>query len=124
MIQNGDTREAQWCRLIRNWYSANDDSGISVSKRIEWMIDMRLFLLTFYKPGTFPPPGAYVAGLPIVQFEGILSNIDRRLQLFFLSSKGCYNQRAVSSLDSEIMFGTFQVRTICSQAISNRLCLC
>ena len=110
LIKNGDFTEAKWCRLLRNWYAANDEAGVALEDRIQWMLDIRSYLLDFYHPGTFPPSGKYVAGLPIAQFEGIISNVDRRLQLYALTSKGCYNNRAVSSLDSETLFGSFQVR--------------
>ena len=107
MTENGHIQEAKWCRLLRNWYAANDEAGVSVTQRITWMLDMRSFLLQFYTPGSFPPPGWHVAGLPMAQFEGLLTNMERRLQLFHLA--GPYNQRSVSSLDSETMFGSFQV---------------
>ena len=107
---NGDVREANWCGLLRNWYAAVDDAGLRVSERIAKMLQIKSFLLNHYKPSTFPPPGMYVAGLPIAQFEGILSNIDRRLQLYSITDHRCFNQRAVSSLDSETMFGSFQAK--------------
>ena len=107
LIQNGDANEANWCKLIRQWYASIDEAGVPLGQRIQWMLDMRSFLLQFYTPGTFPPPGLHMAGLPITQYEGILSNIDRRLQLYAMA--GSYNQRYVSSLDSETMFGSFQV---------------
>ena len=109
MRENGDMNEAKWCKLIREWYSAVDEAGISVSQRIHWMLEMRKHLLQFYHPGKFPPPGAYMAGLPMAQFEGIMCNVDRRLQLYALANDGTYNHRSVSSLDSETMFGAFQV---------------
>ena len=28
MLLNGDTEEAEFCKLIRNWYMAKDDPGI------------------------------------------------------------------------------------------------
>ena len=108
MVQNGDTTEAYWCRLLRQWYEAMDEAGLTVSQRVEYMMEIRNHLLHFYRPGYFPPPGGDVAGLPIAQFEGIMSNVDRRLQLYALTEKGTYNQRSISSLDSETMFGTFQ----------------
>ena len=108
MLENGDTTEANWCWLLRNWYAAVDEPGLGVSTRIQYLLDMRQHLLKFYKPGTYPPPASYVAGLPIAQFEGILCNVDRRLQLFATTKDGKYNQRSISSLDSETMFGSFQ----------------
>ena len=70
--------------------------GISASQRIHWLLEMRKYLLQFYHPGKFPPPGAYMAGLLMTQFEDIMCNIDRRLQLYVLTSYGTYNHRLVS----------------------------
>ncbi|CAG2230153.1 unnamed protein product [Mytilus edulis] len=105
---NGDVREANWCSLIRNWYSAIDDAGISVDTRLQKMLDIRSYLLPFLRTGHFPPQGAYIAGLPIAQFEGILSNVDRRIQLYSMTTLQTYNQRAITSLDSETFFSGFQ----------------
>lgn len=109
MIKNGDYTEAEWCRLIRNWYAAIDEGGMCIEKRIECLLAMRDKLLPYLHVGHFPPPGAYVASLPMAQFEGILSNIDRRLQLYGMVQGGSYNQRSVTSLDSETFFSGFQV---------------
>lgn len=104
MIKNGDYTEAEWCRLIRNWYALIDDGGMCIEKRIECLLAMRDKLLPYLHVVHFPPPGAYVASLPMAQFEGILSNIDRRLQLYGMVQRGSYNQRSVTSLDSETFF--------------------
>lgn len=109
MESNGDVREANWCSLIRNWYSAIDDAGIPLDTRLRKMLDIRSYLLPFLRTGHFPPQGAYIAGLPIAQFEGILSNVDRRIQLYSMTTLQTYNQRAVTSLDSETFFSGFQV---------------
>ena len=109
MQTNGDIIEARWCRLIREFYKAVDESGIPIHERIQWLLNMREFLLGHYNPSDFPPPGAYVKGMPITQFEGILTNIDRRLQLYHVLPHGTYNHRSVSSLDCETFFGSFQV---------------
>ena len=115
MKENGDDKTAEWCRLIRSWYAAVDAAGMDITDRIEYLLNMRSFLLQFYKPGTFPPPGAYIAGLPITQFEGFMTNVDRRLQLYAFTRAGSFNQRSVTSLDSETMFGSFQVLTFFMQ---------
>lgn len=81
MEKLGFKHEAEWCQFIRNWYSAIDEAGISTDQRIDidWLLAMRNKLLPFLKVGHFPPPGAYVAGLPLAQYEGLLSNVERRL---------------------------------------------
>jgi hypothetical protein len=109
MKKNGNQNEAQWCRLIRHWYSAVDDAGISVETRLQYLLEMRTYLLGFFKTGHFLPVGSYVAGMPMAQFEGILCNVDRRLQLYAMVKESSYNQRSVTSLDSETFFSGFQV---------------
>ena len=39
-------------------------------------------LLSSVNLSTFPPPGSHVAGMSLVMFEGLLTNIDRRIQLY------------------------------------------
>ncbi|XP_071139869.1 uncharacterized protein [Mytilus edulis] len=104
----GFNHEAEWCQLIRIWYSAIDEAGVPIDLRIDWLLAMRNKLLPFLKVGHFPPPGAYVASLPLAQFEGLMSNVDRRLQLYDMVQTGTYNQRAITSLDSETFFSGFQ----------------
>ncbi|CAC5389311.1 unnamed protein product [Mytilus coruscus] len=79
MIKNGDYTQGEWYNLIRNWYAAIDEGGMCIEKRIECLLAMREKLLLHYHVGNFPPSGAYVASLPMTQFEWTMSNIDRRL---------------------------------------------
>lgn len=104
MESNGNIREATWCSLIRSWYCEIDDAGISLNNRIQKMLNIRSYLLPFLKVGHFPPHGFYVAGLPIAQSEGILTNVDRRIQLYSTTKIKTYNQRAITSLDSWDVF--------------------
>ena len=123
MRDNGDIDSAKWCRLLREWYRAVDEGGVCTTQRIEWLLNIREHLLCYYRPGTFPPPGMYAAGLPMAQFEGILCNVDRRLQLYAMTKDGTFNHRAVSSLDSETMFGAFQVWLFFYQSICVKICI-
>jgi hypothetical protein len=43
-----------------------------------------------------------------VLYEGLLTNIERKIQLFPFTKQGSYNVRAIGSLDIENFFGTFQ----------------
>jgi hypothetical protein len=45
----------------------------------------------------------------MAQFEGILCNVDRRLELYTMVKKSSYDQRSVTSLDSETFLSGFQV---------------
>lgn len=94
--------------MIRYWYAAVDSAGIDIDERITFLMDKREFLLKQYNPMIFPPPGSYVNSLPIAQFEGISTNVDRRLQLYSMVQTGAYNHRSLSSLDSETFFSSFQ----------------
>ena len=111
MRKNNDFAEANWCSLIRNWYHAVDEAGIATTRRLYMLLTMRKHLLSMFNFGIYPPHGNNVNGLPMTQFEGILCNIDRRIQLYAMTDKSTYNQRAVSSLDSETFFSGFQAST-------------
>ena len=77
----------------------SNGAAMSPDKRLEAMLNMRNKLLQYLRVGQFPPPGFHVAGMPMAQYEGLLTNVDRRLQLNHLVQQGTYNQRAISSLD-------------------------
>jgi hypothetical protein len=47
--------------------------------------------------------------MPMAQFEGILCNVDRRLELYTMVKESSYDQRSVTSLDSETFLSGFQV---------------
>ena len=104
----GWTREADFCLMFREWYQAEDAPGISAELRFNRRLRLRKLLLDAIDLGQFPPPGAYVSGMPITMFEGLMTNIDRRIQLHGIVKGGSYNVRAPTSLDSENFFGGFQ----------------
>ena len=106
--KNGRHREADFTRVFRRWYEAEDDAGISVSERHNRRIALRSMLLGMWNLSFFPPPGNHVAGMPTTMYEGLLTNIDRRVQLSSFAASGKYNVRTLGSLDSENFFGTFQ----------------
>ncbi|CAC5383533.1 unnamed protein product [Mytilus coruscus] len=106
MRLNGDNNEAMSCRLIREWYTA--DPGIDVHERCKRRLALRQWLLKDVSLNKFPPPGAFIKGIPIVMNEGLLTNIDRRLQLFPFVKPGMYNIRSLGNLEAENLFGAFQ----------------
>ncbi|CAG2217682.1 unnamed protein product [Mytilus edulis] len=108
MRLNGDNNEAMFCRLIREWYTAEDDPGIDVHERCMRRLALRQWLLKDVSLNKFPPPGAFIKGIPIVMYEGLLTNIDRRLQLFPFVKTGMYNVRSLGTLEAENLFGAFQ----------------
>jgi hypothetical protein len=82
MKKIGDHMEANWCQLIRNWYNAIDAAAVPLDVRVNSLLAIRSELLDNLKVGHFPPPGAFVKGMSWVQYEGILTNVDRRLQMY------------------------------------------
>lgn len=61
--------------------------------------------MNFYE---FPPPGTHVKGIPHIMFEGLLTNIERRIQIIPFVKSGACNPRALRSLEAENFFGEFQ----------------
>ena len=108
MERLGFRKEAEFCSLIRRWYEAEDEPGLAETERHDRRMKFRKWLLEKYDPFQFPPPGTHVSGIPIVMFEGIMCNIDRRTQLFAVCKQGSYNVRSIGTLDSENFFGEFQ----------------
>ena len=102
MRKNGDQKAADFCRLVRNWYDAEDTRGIDSQRRHELRLEMRSFLIDKYNHPHFPPPGSYVSGIPVVTFEALLTNLERKIQLYNFVS--CFNPRSVSTLDVENFF--------------------
>ncbi|KAK7089101.1 uncharacterized protein [Littorina saxatilis] len=104
MRKNGDETEADFCRLLRNWYRADDDGGLDSALRLQWRLSLRTCLLQRYNPHHFPPPAGYVGGIPVVTFESLLTNIERKAQMYCFAEDGSFNARALSTLDAENFF--------------------
>ena len=111
MLVNGFINEANLCHLLREWYNAEDNPGISAIERCNSRLNMRRWLLNGVQFNKFPPPGSHILGIPQIMFEGLMTNIDRRIQLFSYVKKGNYNVRALGSLEAENLFGAFQDRS-------------
>ncbi|CAH1789092.1 unnamed protein product [Owenia fusiformis] len=105
MIDLQYKEEAQFTRLIRRWYEAEDDPGIPAVERAKRRYEFREYLMDGVDFGSFPPPGQYIKGMPIITYEGILQSIDCHMLLYSLCRNGTYNQRAISSLVNENFFG-------------------
>ena len=101
---NGDMKEAELVKHVRNWYAACNDRGIPVTERLKSFVAMNNYMLSFYKPQHFPMSATHVCGLPSVTFQAILQNISTRIQLYSLSPRKKYNQCAMSTLAVETMF--------------------
>ena len=72
-------KEAEFVRLIRRWYEAEDDSNLSAFDRCRRRIELRTWLLEEVDLAYFPPANQYVKGIPIVSYEALLVHIERKL---------------------------------------------
>ena len=88
MKENGDYNEANFCRLLREWYSAEDDPGISSTYRCELRLNLRKWLLSHVQFNQFPPSGSHIRGIPLVMFEGLMTSFERRIQLYAFVKQG------------------------------------
>ena len=106
MFENGYKKAAKLTNLIRSWYEASDKSGMKATERIKHLINMRNFLLDGVSFGTFPPASRFQKGIPVITFEGMLMDIDSKLQMYGMT--GSYNIRTVGSLAAETTVGILQ----------------
>ena len=108
MKRKGYNKEAEFCSIIRQFYEAEDEPGLSAKERCRRRMVLRRWLLQGVHFNKFPPYGVYIRGIPHVMFQGLLTNIDRRIQLFPYVKSGKYNVRSLGSLEAENFFGEFQ----------------
>ena len=106
MRKYGFEAAASLTRTIRNWYEACDAPGITAERRVRFLVEMRQFLLSNVSFSQFPPPTRYINKIPTVTFEGILLDIDTKIQLHWYA--GSYNIRGVGSLAAETTVGVLQ----------------
>ncbi|CAC5397628.1 unnamed protein product [Mytilus coruscus] len=110
MIKNKYALEANFCRLIREWYEAVDEKGLSANERVRKLLNLREFLLDSCQKclRQFPPPGSHVCDIPVVLFTGLNTSCERLIQLYRLSKTGTYNVRSIGSLDNETFFSSYR----------------
>lgn len=113
MQHNGYDKAANLCRIIRNWYDASDTKGIPSAKRVEALLHMRSFLLRDVDFSEFPIKGRYIKGIPLVSYEGILIDIETKIQMYAMTES--YNMRTIGGLAAETMVGIFQSLSPTSQ---------
>ena len=54
--------EANFCALVRNWYRAEDDPGISARQRYDWRNQLRRYMLSGFDFSKFPRYTSNVKG--------------------------------------------------------------
>ena len=69
----------------------HEKAGLSPEIRQNYRMNMRNLMLGSDHLANFPPTGSFVAGMPVVMFEGIFTDIDRRCQLHALVPGNSYN---------------------------------
>ena len=85
-------RTSYFVKCIREWYEACNSRGLSPHTRIERLHAFDKLLRQNVDFSSFPPPGGYVKGIPIVCYEGILVNNCIHLYKFCKGRK--YNSRS------------------------------
>ena len=50
MRNNGDMKEAELVKHIRNWYDACNKRGLRLTERIKYLVAMNNYMLSFYDP--------------------------------------------------------------------------
>jgi hypothetical protein len=106
MREHGYNAPAALTKLIREWYEACDTPGISATERITKLLSMRTLLLKDVNFFNFPPEGRYFNGTPVVTFEGMLIDIDTKIQMHNLTDT--FNIRSIGSLAAETTVGILQ----------------
>ena len=104
MVSLGFHKEAKLVNHIRNWFDACNKRGLSLEKRIEYLIDINKYFIQFYPVMRYPMSCSHIRGLPSTTFQAILHNSSLRITLYHLSKQKTYNQRAVSTLSVESFF--------------------
>ncbi|KAH3805400.1 hypothetical protein DPMN_133703 [Dreissena polymorpha] len=116
----GYDSEADFCKLVRQWYQAEDMPGLSALERCKRRQAFKDYLLRDVDFSVYPPPGKYIKGFPKVMFEGFVQRIDTTIQLY--ASVSCNNPRSISSLVNKTFFGELSdlepTKLGCPKAIS------
>ena len=121
LLQNRARNEALFVKLVRNWYKACDERGMSADDRVNNLWAFYAYLTKDIEFNKFPAYGQYVKGIPVITYAGILQNISVRLCLYQISKFQTYNPRSISSLVCESFFSTISSRdpgkTGCPKAV-------
>ena len=108
MNHNGFHAEAEFVNLVREWFEAEDDSGISSTERCKRRIKLRNYLLHGVNFGKFPPQTQYTKGIPSVTYEALLVHIERKLQIYGHIPSKSYNVRSLGTQEVEQFFSTIR----------------
>ena len=87
-------KTSYFVKCIREWYEACDCRGLDPHTRIKRLHAFDKLLRQNVDFSSFPPPGGYVKGIPIVCYEGILVNNCLRIHLYKLCKGRAENTTA------------------------------
>ena len=108
MRQNEFTKEADFVKIIRDWFEAEDSPGIPAKERCKRRLSLRDYLLEGVNFSMFPPVTQYMKGIPIVTYEALLVHLERKLQIFEYIPGHRYNVRALGTQEVEQFFSTIR----------------
>ena len=121
LIFNRAVHEALFVRLVRNWYKACDERGMSADERVNHLWAFYAYLTKDIEFDKFPGYGQYLKGIPAITYAGILQNISVHLSLYQIAKCKTYNPHSISSLVCESFFSTMSSRdpgkTGCPKAV-------
>lgn len=104
----GFSSEANFCKIVREFYDAEDEPGLSPKERCERRLKLRECLLDGVNFYLFPPYGNYIRGIPYIMFQGFLTNIERRIQIAPYTKSGAYNFGHMAALRWTISLVNFK----------------
>ena len=108
MDSHGFQSEARFIKLVRQWFEAEDDSGITSTDRCLRRLNLRYYLLHNVNFGKFPPQTQYIKGIPSVTYEALLVHIERKLQIYGHIPSRSYNVRSLGTQEVEQFFSTMR----------------
>ena len=103
LSSNDNIEEANFVKLVRNWFESCDERGITTFERLYNLQRMYNFLDAKLDYTDFPPPTQYIEGMPVQTYECIMQGISTRMALY-ASSDLPINQRSISTLAVESFF--------------------
>ena len=97
-------KKLYFMKCIRELYEGCDSRGLSPHSQIERLNNFDKLLRQNVDFSSFPPPGGYVNGIPIVCYECILVNNCLQIHLYKLCKGRKYNSQSFSTLNVENFF--------------------
>lgn len=102
MLSNNYMVEANFVRLIRKLFEAEDEPGICAAERCTRRLKLRQYLLESVSFSCFPPKIQYIKGIPIVTYEALFVHLERKIQIYkYIPSQTGYNARSLGTQEVE-----------------------